>query len=183
MHSKHINKISAFIILLEIMEITPEERLNLKKLINETECEDNTATIRKLKHSVLIRDDIRRMERLKKEHAQLRKTDHEQFFNIVHEECRFLFDNYMDIFTRCMKDEVDITIMSKLLIVLKLIEDDKLDQHDGSVMVGRYLKDLYLDSAVKRADNMDKENAHLTAKVIPVSGKPVSWREYKAVHL
>ena len=165
------------------MEITPEERLNLKKLINETECGDNTETIRKLKHSVRIRDDIRLMEKLKKEHAELRKTDHEQFFNIVHQECRFLFDNYMDIFTRCMKDEVDIIIMSKLLIVLKLIEDDKLDQHEGSVMVGRYLKDLYLDSAVKRADNIDKENAQLTAKVTPAGGKPISWREFKAVHL
>jgi len=165
------------------MEITPDERLNLKKLINETECGDNTESIRKLKHSVRIRDDIRLMEKLKKEHAELRKTDHEQFFNIVHQECRFLFDNYMDIFTRCMKDEVDIIIMSKLLIVLKLIEDEKLDQHEGSVMVGRYLKELYLDSAVKRADNMDKENANLTAKVTPVGGKPVSWREFKAVHL
>lgn len=165
------------------MEITPEERLNLKKLINETECEDNTETIRKLKHSVRIRDDIRLMEKLKKEHAELRKTDHEQFFNIVHQECTFLFNNYMDIFTRCMKDEVDIIIMSKLLIVLKLIEDDKLDQHEGSVMIGRYLKDLYLDSAVKRADNIDKENAHLTAKVTPAGGKPISWREFKAVHL
>ena len=165
------------------MEITPEERLNLKKLINETECGDNTETIRKLKHSVRIRDDIRLMEKLKKEHAELRKTDHEQFFNIVHQECRFLFDNYMDIFTRCMKDEVDIIIMSKLLIVLKLIEEEKLDQHEGSVMVGRYLKDLYLDSAVKRADNIDKENAQLTAKVTPAGGKPISWREFKAVHL
>ena len=165
------------------MEITPEERLNLKKLINETECGDNTETIRKLRHSVRIRDDIRLMEKLKKEHAELRKTDHEQFFNIVHQECRFLFDNYMDIFTRCMKDEVDIIIMSKLLIVLKLIEEEKLDQHEGSVMVGRYLKDLYLDSAVKRADNIDKENAQLTAKVTPAGGKPISWREFKAVHL
>ena len=165
------------------MEITPEERLNLKKLINETECGDNTETIRKLKHSVRIRDDIRLMEKLKKEHAELRKTDHEQFFNIVHQKCRFLFDNYMDIFTRCMKDEVDIIIMSKLLIVLKLIEEEKLDQHEGSVMVGRYLKDLYLDSAVKRADNIDKENAQLTAKVTPAGGKPISWREFKAVHL
>lgn len=165
------------------MEITPEESLNLKKLINETECEDNTATIRKLKHSIRIRDDIRCLERLKKEHAELRVSNHEQFFNIAYTECRFLYDNYMDIFTRVMKDEVDIVIMTKLLIVLKLIEDEKLDQHEGSVMVGRYLKDIYLDSAVKRADNMDKERANVTARLIPADGKKISWREYKAVHL
>ena len=64
-----------------------------------------------------------------------------------------------------------------------MIEDEKLDQHEGSVMVGRYLKDIYLDSAVKRADNMDKERANVTARLIPADGKKISWREYKAVHL
>jgi hypothetical protein len=41
------------------------ERLNLKKLIDEMDCENNTDAIRKLKHSVLIRDDIRKIENLR----------------------------------------------------------------------------------------------------------------------
>ena len=48
--------------------------------------------------------------------------------------------------------------MSKLLIVLKLIEDGQIEQQDGSVRVGRLLKELYLDSAVRRADALDKEH-------------------------
>ena len=35
-----------------------EERLNLKKLINQNDCIDNTEHIRSLKHSSLIRNDI-----------------------------------------------------------------------------------------------------------------------------
>ena len=38
------------------------DKLNLKKLINETECENNTENIRKLKHSSLIREDIVKMQ-------------------------------------------------------------------------------------------------------------------------
>ena len=38
------------------------ERLNLKKMINDSECGDNTENIRRLKHSVLMRDDIRKLD-------------------------------------------------------------------------------------------------------------------------
>ena len=105
------------------MSLTKDERLNLKNMMGEMDYQDNTDMIRRVKHSVKIRNNIRRMEDLKREHVILRQQSPEQFFNIVYAECKFLYDNYMDIFTRVMKDELDIGIMSKLLIVLKLIED------------------------------------------------------------
>ena len=67
--------------------------------------------------------------------------------------------------------------MTKLLTVLKLIEDGKTDQHEGSVMVGKILKELYVDSATKRSDNIDKQ--HEGERVEPNSGKSISWREFK----
>jgi hypothetical protein len=76
-----------------------------------------------------------------------------------------------------MKDEIDINIMSKLLIVLKLIEEGHLDQQDGAVRVGRLLKELYLDSAVKRADALDKE--HQGDKPVINDGRDISWRKFK----
>ena len=33
-----------------------------------------------------------------------------------------------------------------------------VDQHEGSVMVGKLLKELFVDSALKRPENLDKEN-------------------------
>lgn len=160
-------------------KLSDDERMNLKKLMNEMDYEDNTETIRRLKHSSKIRDDMRKLETLKKEHAQLRITSPEQFFNIAHTECQFMYDNYTDIFRRMMKDEVNITIMSKLLIVLKLIEDGQIDQQDGSVRVGRLLKELYLDSAVKRADALDKERE---GEKEPINdGKSISWSKFKQV--
>lgn len=158
-------------------KLTDEDRLNLKKMMSEMEYEDNTETIRRLKHSVCIRDNIRKLEDLKREHADMRVTSPEQFFNIVLAECNFLYENYSDIFRRLMKDEIDINIMSKLLIVLKLIEEGHLDQQDGSVRVGKLLKELYLDSAVKRADNLDKEHEDETPPIN--DGKEISWKKFK----
>lgn len=159
--------------------MTPDERLNLKKIMTNMDYVDNTEEIRKSKHSVPIRNDIRRLETLKTTHAQLRISDHEAFFNIAHQECSFLFNNYIDLFTRAMKDEIDIKIMSKILIVLKLIEDDAINQEEGSVMVGRLLKELYLDSAVRHADNLDNERENVSIKVVSNEAKPISWKEFK----
>ena len=155
-----------------------KDRLNLKALIDETNCEDNTDTIRSVKHSVKIRNDIRQLERIKKNHSDLRKTDPDAFFNICQTQCIFLFNNYMDIFNKVYNDEIDLLIMTKLLGVLKLIEDKKVDQHEGSVLVGKLLKELYIDSALKRSDKLDKEikNDDFNLKIEP---KPISWKEYK----
>lgn len=158
-------------------QLSDDERFNLKKLMNELDYEDNTETIRRLKHSTKIRDDMRNFERLKIEHAEIRKTSPEQFFNIVQAECKFLYDNYSDIFRRMMNDEVNIITLSKLLIVLKLIEDCQIDQQDGSVRVGRLLKEMYLDSAVKRADDLDKVHAEGSESINEV--KSISWSKFK----
>jgi len=162
--------------------ITPNEQLNLKKIMTNMDYVDNTQEIRSMKHSMKIRDDIRRLETLKKTHADLRKTDHEAFFNIAYQECSFLFQHYTDIFTRSMKDEIDITIMTKILITLKLIEDDAINQEEGSVMVGRFLKDLYLDSAVKHAEHLDQDRDNVSIKVVSNEAKPISWKEFKQMN-
>jgi hypothetical protein len=159
------------------MEITSQERLNLKKLISETECEDNTPNIRKLKHSTFIRDDIRTLEALKKREPELYENSPEKFLELAQEKCNFLYNNYMDIFAKVLKDEIDLDIMTRLLTVLKLIEDGNVDQHEGSVLVGRILKELYLDAAVKRADNIDKQ--YESEKTVPENGKDISWRQFK----
>ena len=159
------------------------ERLDLKRMIDEMDSVDNTDNIRKLKHSVAIRNDIRRMENLKTRNASLRTTDIEQFTILCQRECSFLYENYDGIFKKVLNDEIDLAIMTKLLSVLKLIEDGKLDQHEGSVMVGKTLKELYIDSAVKHADNLDKKYAESSTKEEPNGGKTISWREFKKMNV
>uniref|UniRef100_A0A6C0JHX3 Uncharacterized protein n=1 Tax=viral metagenome TaxID=1070528 RepID=A0A6C0JHX3_9ZZZZ len=155
--------------------LNSQERLNLKKLIDESHCEDNTENIRSLKHSTLIRDDVRKLDTLK--NTKKESLSENEFNELCQAECPFLFNNYTDIFNKMIKNELDLTIMTKLLTVLKLIEDNKVDQHEGSVMVGKILKELYIDSAIKRTENIDKQ--YDADKVAPVEAKTISWKEYR----
>ena len=161
------------------MSLNHDEKLNLKKIMDETDYVDNTHNIRRLKHSKMIRDNVKRIEELKREHEAMRLTHIEGFFSIVQEECRFLYDNYTDIFNRLMKDEIDPLILQRFLIVLRMIEDGQLDQQEGSSMIGKYLKELYLDSAVRKADALERERSgekeHLK------EGMDISWKAYKAL--
>jgi hypothetical protein len=69
--------------------------------------------------------------------------------------------------------------MSRLLAVIKMIEDKQVDQHEGSVLVGKILKELYVDSALKRCDNLDKANEQTNDSSESKEPKPISWSEWK----
>ena len=85
--------------------LTNDERLNLKKMINESDCDDNTDNIRRLKHSVLMRDDIRKLDTLKNTHADMKNNKNDDFIVLCQNECKFLYANYTDIFNKLVKDE------------------------------------------------------------------------------
>ena len=157
-----------------------EERLNLKKLISANEYEDNTEHIRKVKHSNLIRDDIAKMLDLKRKHIRIIKNDPDRFSNLCQSQCGFLFNNYTDIYNKVYKDELDLTIMTNLLDILRDIEDGNVDQHEGSVVVGKILKELYVDSALKRCNAIDETLD--TPKETYVEAKSISWKQYKQMN-
>jgi hypothetical protein len=160
--------------------LSPDERLNLQKLVSEMDSVDNTAHIRKVKHSITLRDEIRKLDTFKKKNAGMYDTQPEKFLEMCRDETPFLYNNYMDIFHRFIKDELDLEIMTKLLIVLKLIEDEKVDQNEGSVMVGKVLKELYVDSALKQAEHLDNKSSVTDVPLMPVPVKPLTWKEYKS---
>ena len=159
-----------------------QEKLNLKKLINETECENNTENIRKLKHSSLIRNDILQMQEMKKKHARLKITDPKKLDELCRSKCFFLFNHYTDIYHKVFKEELDLNIMGHLLSVLKQIEDEKVDQHEGSVMVGEILKKLYIDSALKRGKSLENTYDTNEPEKQCMLGKSISWKEWKQMN-
>ena len=163
------------------MNFSNDERLNLKRLVDQSDCENNTEQIRKLKHSVLIGNDIEKMTAFMKQEDELKHSEPERFLEQLKNECSFLFNNYTDIFNKLLKEEIDLTIMKKLLIVLKMIEEEQVDQHEGSVMVGKILKELYVDAAIKRADALDRENKK--EEVVYEEEKKISWKEYKKMQM
>ena len=155
------------------------DKMNLKNLVAKMGAEDNTENIRKWKHSTRIRDDIRTLDTLTQEQSQLKYINPDQYVELCKKTAPFLFENYQDLFKRMIRRELDLTIMTKLLVILKLIEDDKVNQHEGAAMFAKILKELYIDSAVKHGDNIDKE--HQTNDLEKSVGKEISWREFKAM--
>jgi len=156
-----------------------QERLNLKKLINEMDFQDNTDNIRKIKHSHKIRDDIIKLQKLKHnpDFYELKRAVPHSFAEKCRNECVFLFTNYTDIFNKICKDELNLQIMFTLLDVLQSIEEGKVDKNEGSLVCGKLLKELYIDSALRRGENLEKEN--IVEPVVYAEAKNISWKDYK----
>ena len=152
------------------------EKLQLKKMIQESDCDDNTDQIRKLKHSVKIRDDMRKIDKIKNDNPSL---NIDELSALCISEASFLYEYYTDIFHKVVSSELSLPIMSQVLGVLKKIEDEQVDQHEGSVLVGKLLKELYVDSALKRADKLDEKYA--TDTPVINSGSEMSWKQYKSM--
>lgn len=158
-----------------------KESLDLKKLINnfKDEYQDNTEYIRTIKHSDLIHSDLLRIEKFKTDNSEQRKTAPLTFIENAKTEANFLYNNYTDIFNKSIADEIDLDIMFQTLNVLKQIENGEVDQNEGSVLVGTLLKELYIDSALKRGMKLDAENAKLNETPEKVEGRPISWSYWK----
>jgi len=160
-----------------------QERLHLSKLINANDVEDVTQNIRDRKHSTLIKDDIDKMMIVKRDYAKLAVTSPEEFESILKNGSKFLFTNYFDIFNRVKKNELNFEIMGKFISILKMIEDEEIDQHTGAFQVGKLLKELYIDSAITRGNKIDEKYKNDDSEVdTRPPPENISWAKYKQLN-
>jgi hypothetical protein len=152
------------------------EKLKLKEMINQADCDDNTGQIRKLKHSTNIRDDIRTIEKIKIDNPGATK---DELHVLCISKASFLYNNYTDIYHKVIASELDLHIMTNILAVLKKIEHEEVDQHEGSFLVGKLLKELYVDSALRRSEHLDEKNSGDAPTIN--SGTALSWKQYKSM--
>ena len=145
-----------------------DDRLNLKRMIGQSDFKDNTDAIRKLKHSALIRKDLDTFR-------SIARTNDDLYLDTCRSKCAFLYNNYTDIFNRLLKSELDIRIFERLLEALRQIEDGTVDQNEGSVAVGTILKEMYIDSALKHSNNI----LDTSVPVSHAESKEISWKQFK----
>lgn len=153
-----------------------KQRLQLQNMIKTNNVEDQTDFIRNLKHSQIIRNEVNNMIMIKAKYRGDDAKIHEECVN----DCNFLFTYYTDIYNKVRKDEIDIGILNKFLDVLKRIEDGELDQHEGSFLVGSILKELYVDSALRKADKLNENE-----EPKPEPKKPevkISYKQFKKMN-
>ena len=145
------------------------EKLNLQKMITENQVEDNTDLIRIYKHSDKIRKDVDTLVDLRDNHK-----DDIDFDSQCESKCFFIFFNYTDIYNKVKKDLLDLSTLYQFLDCLKKVEDCEQDQHEASFEIGKLLKKMYVDSALKKVELLDEEH-----KVVREEPKSISWSEYK----
>lgn len=150
-----------------------KQRLQLQNMIKANNVEDQTDFIRSLKHSQIIRNEVNHMILIKAKY----RGDELKIQEECVAECNFLFTYYTDIYNKVRKDEIDLQILNKFLDVLKQIEDGELDQHEGSFLVGSILKELYIDSALKKAEKLDSQEG--PAQEPKKAEKNISWKQFK----
>ena len=153
------------------------QRLKLSNMIKANNVEDQTDLIRNLKHSQVLRNEINNMIMIKAKYRGNTEKIAEECMN----ESNFLFTYYTEIFNKVKKDEIDINMLYKFLDILKKIEEGQLDQHEGSFQVGTILKDIYVDSALKKAEKLDAANE--TEKVeTKKANVNISWKQFKKMN-
>ena len=163
---------------MEPVHMDDKTRLQLQNMIKANNAEDQTSLIRELKHSDIFKKEIATLLNLKKQYA----NDQDKLHMECMIECSFLFNYYTDLYNKIRKDEIDMEILYQFLDVLKQIEDGMVDQHEGSFMVGTLLKKIYVDSALKKADKLERERAAEAANTpVVVREDPVeiSWKQFK----
>ena len=82
-----------------------------------------------------------------------------------------------------VKNELDLNILLEFVNVLAEVERGDLDQHEASYKVGKVLKEMYIDTAMKREEKMKRKEARAkgSKKVdAPSAGKKISYQAYKA---
>ena len=137
------------------------QRLHLQKMITTNNVEDNTGLIRQLKHSLVLRENVNNLIMLKAKYMDDPDSLHLEGMS----ECTFLFTYYTDLYNK-----------------IRDIEDGKLDQHEGAYEFGTLLKQIYVDSALKKAEKINAA----TGETEPEYKGPqvdVSWSQFKKTKL
>lgn len=153
------------------------QRLHLQKMITANNVEDNTTTIRQLKHSHKLREDVNNLIMLKVQYQNDPDTLHLEGMT----ECSFLFTYYTDIYNKIRKDEIDLKILFQFLDVLGKIEAGQMDQHEGSFEVGMLLKKIYVDSALRKAEKLNVETDKMESEYKGPQVE-ISWKQFKAMN-
>jgi hypothetical protein len=148
-----------------------QQRIQLGNMIKENNVVDQTSLIRQLKHSKIMYENINALLDLK-----VSFSGNELDIKAA-EECSFLYTYYTEIYNKIKNDEIDIDILFKFIDKLEDIELEKTDQHEASFEIGTLLKQIYVDSALRKAKKLDQQ--YEVEKNIPKK-ENISWTEFKS---
>ena len=164
--------------------LNSQQKLDLASMIKANDTTDCTQEIREKKQSIAIKTDVDHLVSLKAKYERLRKSNPDEFDTICVKQCAFLFNNYTDLYNKIKNDNLDLKILERFLKILKKIEDGELDQHEGSYLVGKHLKEMYVDSALKTKAKIEAKDRNRKFKNKPPQAniKHISYKDFKIMN-
>ena len=140
-----------------------DERLKLHELIKEGNVHDNTDNIRRLKHSIQLKKEVMTIKMITSRAVCL---EYEHLNESCAPHCKFMIENYKNIYQRILKGQVHLGIFDQFLNCLESIENGTKDQHEASYEIGTLLKSLYIDPKI--CEEPERRG-----------GIDIDWNEYK----
>jgi len=140
-----------------------EERFKLHELIKEGNVQDNTNNIRRLKHSAQLKKDVMTIKMITSRAVCL---EYEHLNESCAPHCKFMIENYKNIYQRMLKGQVNFSILDKFLDCLESIENGTRDQHEASYEIGTLLKSIYIDPKIYE-------------ETVRRGAIDIDWNEYK----
>jgi hypothetical protein len=153
-----------------------DERIRLDDLLRKDDIAQTTNQIRELRHSSRIKIAVDNIVRLKKNHSRVSK---DMFRNMAVKQAEFLYTNYTEIFNKIVNDELNIKILYEFITILNEIETGKINQHEGSYLVGKKLKELYVDGVVNKDNKCKEQDAIDDNEKLEKLKKPMKKISYK----
>ena len=97
--------------------------------------------------------------------------------------CSFLFNNYTNLYNKLIKNTLNLEIMDKFLVTLKKIETNEINQHEGSYIIGEYLKQIYIDSVLIEDKQTQPYSKKIQKKPQHIAEKKISYNDYKQMNI
>lgn len=153
-----------------------DERLKLDDLLRKDDIIQTTDKIREIRHSSQIRLAVDNIVKLKRNHSRLGK---EMFRNMAIKQANFLYVNYSVLFNKLVNEELNVKILYEFINILSQIENGQINQHEGSYLVGKKLKELYVDGVINKDKKSREQDAIEDQKRMEKMKKPKKKINYK----
>lgn len=75
---------------------------------------------------------------------------HEQFKELMCEKYDYLYNNFKTIFTQCINGNMDINLLTYMIVQIKDIEQNKISNHNASIKVGEKLVEKYVKPLINK---------------------------------
>ena len=94
----------------------------------------------------------------------------DDYLAIFQRECKYIYTSFPDVFDRVVKNDMNLDVFEKIVLILKMIEDGKVNQSEASALVGKLSQKLFFQKeAIEAVQEAAKEEAP----------RGMTWKDFK----